>query len=537
MFLSSFCVLSLYDTENFTEANMLIKQENFEEYQISAATAASQRRSLLTLLRERGAYLPALCGGRGTCGKCRVLCGELPVSTADRARFSQAELAAGFRLACAAYPAGEVSVVIPEAADEQSFSALTDFDAGKLLGAAVEKPPYRYAIGVDLGTTTIAFALLDAHSGAVLSTLSMLNEQRKWGADVISRIDAANSGELQRLSESVRGQIGAGIAALCPKVSDTALVAVAGNTTMLHILHEFSCQHLGRAPFTPVSLDFVTRPYSALFDGDLAATVVTLPGISTYVGADIVADILFADLLQTHENALLIDIGTNGEMALLTAGRLLCTATAAGPAFEGGNLLWGTGGVSGAIAKARYENGGWELETIGGCPPVGICGSGVVDVVWQGLKNDLILPSGRLNQRDELAIDELVLAKTTDGRDITLHQKDVREVQLAKSAIRSGLDALLHHAGLDYDAIDTLYLAGGFAYHLNPESAGGIGLLPPQLLPKLKQLGNGALAGALLYALNPAKVEPLKRIVALSEAYPLPEDPYFNTLFIENLTF
>jgi uncharacterized 2Fe-2S/4Fe-4S cluster protein (DUF4445 family) len=263
--------------------------------------------------------------------------------------------------------------------------------------------------------------------------------------------------------------------------------------------------------------------------------VVTLPGISTYVGADIVADIFFSGLYQTSENTLLVDIGTNGEMALFTAGHMLCTATAAGPAFEGGNIHWGTGGVPGAIAKARYQNGGWALETIGGYPATGICGSGIVDIVYAGLKNALILPSGRFNQREHLLANELVLAKAPNGRDITFHQKDVREVQLAKSAIRSGIDALLHHANLTYDTIDTLYLAGGFAYHLNPESAGGIGLLPPELLPKLKQLGNGALAGALMYALNPA-AETLKSIVAMSETYPLSEDPYFNTLFVENLT-
>ncbi|MDR3172450.1 MAG: ASKHA domain-containing protein [Treponema sp.] len=571
--------------------------------------------TLLTCLQSAGVYLPALCGGQGTCGKCKiqVVSGFLEPSPVDRVHLSEADLQGGFRLACTAYPTEALSIHLPETG-EQAFQGINRFEPGNTvittmhpeaisleksrlsftrqvdkaaqsrisLNALVqiskladkmgkdapvyvyrdkgtivhisERPQDLYVIGIDIGTTTIAFALVNVHTGQIPGRLSMVNKQRKFGADVISRIQQAQGGALPDLSQSVRKQITQGIATLCRNhgidTQDVGKIAIAANTTMIHLLLGLSCNTLGQYPFTPVTLDMVSFNYGEVFEGNLTCEVVILPGISTYVGADIVSDILFAEMYQTQEPELLIDIGTNGEMALATAGKILCTATSAGPAFEGGNIRWGTGSVPGAIASVIYQDGRFTITTIENHPPIGICGSGVVDIVYQGLKNGLILPNGRFNQtsaalsRHEKASDDkplpitdLFLAQTEDAQDITFCQKDVRELQLAKSAIRSGIDALLHHAGLGYDAIKTLFIAGGFGYNLNFDSGAGIGLIPRALKPKVKLIGNSALGGTVRYLLNPDNETTLNTIVDISEEYSLPEDRYFNDIFIDNIDF
>jgi uncharacterized 2Fe-2S/4Fe-4S cluster protein (DUF4445 family) len=567
---------------------------------------------LLAALRSAGVYLPAICGGRGTCGKCRirVTAGSLPVSAVDEACFSQAELDGGWRLACAAFPAGDMTVQIPENGERQFF-AVDSFEQGEaaeslsgeafapqksprsfaaqLEDAGLAGPPqggarglslaelreaaklagpapdggfhvYRgrggiirigggsdslYAVAVDIGTTTLGFALLDLRTGKIAGRLSTVNRQREFGGDVISRIQRANGGDLFPLSRCVRKQITEGIAALCGESAVEARhickIAIAGNTTMLHLLLGLSCQTLGRTPFTPVTLDTVFLNFREIAESDLplpaepACETVILPGISTYVGADIAAGLLFAEPHKSGAPAAFMDIGTNGEMALAHKGKILCTATAAGPAFEGGNILWGTGSVPGAISRVWFRNGVFEAAAIGDMPPIGICGSGVVDTVYQGLKHGYIQPSGRFSEK--VREEGIVLARTGDGRDIVFCQKDVRELQLGKSAIRSGFDALLNYTDLAYDDIQVLYIAGGFGFNLNMESAAGIGLIPEALLPKVSLVGNSALGGVVKYLLNPEHDETLRRIITRSEEFSLPEDRYFNAHFIDNVTF
>jgi uncharacterized 2Fe-2S/4Fe-4S cluster protein (DUF4445 family) len=260
-----------------------------------------------------------------------------------------------------------------------------------------------------------------------------------------------------------------------------------------------------------------------------------LPGISTYVGADITAGIFFTGMHRETAPVLLMDIGTNGEMALMAGGKLLCTATAAGPAFEGGNIQWGTGSIPGAISQVSWQDGRFAIRTIGDQPPAGICGSGVVDAVYEGLRSGHIQGSGKFNA----IVPEggIFLEKTADGQDITFCQKDVRELQLAKSAIRSGVDALIRHAGLAYDDIKTLYIAGGFGYNLNFTSGVGIGLIPAELHSKVRLIGNSALGGAVRYLTDRQGEETINDIVNMAGEYSLPEDSYFNEMFVENIGF
>jgi uncharacterized 2Fe-2S/4Fe-4S cluster protein (DUF4445 family) len=573
--------------------------------------------NLLKALQAGGIYMPAICGGRGTCGKCKitVTAGTLEPTPADLAYFSEQDIAAGQRLSCAAKPLENISISIPQS-DESSIesvsafgmeneggfseaaamlpervvlernatsyarqlggencgrlslhalsriSACADIAAAKALAPAgseeAQKEPevyvYRdrgeilsiqtgpvavYGIGVDIGTTTIVVALIDMLTGQILDRLSMINKQREFGADVISRMQRASKGELPQLTGRVRKQITEGIAELCQKNAvrgrDICKVAIAGNTTMMHLLMGFSCATLGQYPFTPVTLDFISCVYPELFEGDLSCEVIILPGISTYVGADITAGIFFTDMHKKAEPTLLMDIGTNGEMALMVSGKLLCTATAAGPAFEGGNIQWGTGSIPGAISQVAWRDGKFEIKTIGNRTPAGICGSGVVDAVYEGLKSGHIEGSGKFNTT--VPESGIFLAKTTDGQDITFCQKDVRELQLAKSAIRSGLDALIRHAGLSYDDINALYIAGGFGYNLNFNSGVGIGLIPKELHSKIRLIGNSSLGGAVRYLIDRHSEESINTIVGMAGEYSLPEDSYFNEMFVENIAF
>jgi uncharacterized 2Fe-2S/4Fe-4S cluster protein (DUF4445 family) len=573
--------------------------------------------NLLKALQNSGIYIPAICGGRGTCGKCKitVTAGALEPSQADLSYFSQEDIAAGHRLSCNAVPKENISISIA-GSDESSIESVSAFTlesegggvapgtilpekvvlernavsyarqlggetGGRLslhalslvsscadIAAAKAAAPmgseeaqkdaevyvYRdrggiaairtgpaavYGIGVDIGTTTIAVALIDLLTGQILDKVSMINKQREFGADVISRMQRATKGELPQMSGRVRTQIAEGIAELCGKNAirgrDICRVAIAGNTTMMHLLMGFSCATLGQYPFTPVTLDFVFCAYPELFEGDLSCEVAILPGISTYVGADITSGIFFTDMHKKTEPTLLMDIGTNGEMALMVSGQLLCTATAAGPAFEGGNIQWGTGSIPGAISQVAWKDGKFEVKTIGNHPPAGICGSGVVDAVYEGLKSGHIEASGKFNKT--VPENGIFLAKTTDGQDITFCQKDVRELQLAKSAIRSGVDALIRHAGLSYDDIKTLYIAGGFGFNLNFESGAGIGLIPRELQSKVQLIGNSSLGGTVRYLLDRQGEETIDAIVGMAGEYSLPEDSYFNEMFVENIAF
>ena len=511
--------------------------------------------SLLAVLQSAGFYLPAACGGRGNCGKCAVKTseGRLPPSVADSRLFSPAELDNGWRLACTAFPCGDLVVEIPETGEGShagDFFCVNNFTPddrlhyrpadAKLPNAA--EPP-EYGIAVDIGTTTLGFALITLNNGYIAARFAELNRQRAYGGDVISRIHAANNGGIELLSQCIRRQLSDCITALCAGAGvapcEIKKIAIAGNTVMLHLLLGLSCRSLGTAPFTPVTLEMLARNCRGLLGEPvpegLDCEAVILPGISTYVGADITAGIFFTGLHRREKTAALVDIGTNGEMVLVHKDRIFCTATAAGPAFEGGNILWGTGGVPGAITRVQFLSGEAVLAVIGDRPPLGICGSGVVSLAYQGLKHGLILPSGRFSE--QIPPEGIFLAKTPDGRDIVFCQKDVRELQLAKSAIRTGLDFLLEQAGLDYGDIDNLYIAGGFGFNLDLESAAGIGLIPSALTGRVTFTGNSALGGAVRCLLESGGEEILRDIAKRATELRLPGDARFNERFVQNLDF
>jgi uncharacterized 2Fe-2S/4Fe-4S cluster protein (DUF4445 family) len=512
----------------------------------SRSVSLDSRAPLLAALQAAGFSIPAVCGGRGKCGKCKVrlLSDGWRPTVADTAFFSQAEIAAGWRLSCAAlsrmFPDTPPVIEIPDG--ESSMVAVDDFDWGAIPVAADSTGDNGepYGIAIDIGTTTIALRLVNRRTGRAAGRWTAVNRQREWGADVISRIQKANRDGLTLLTRSVRAQVSEGIAALCAGAAiapaSVGKIAVAANTTMIHLLLGLSCATLGVAPFTPVTLGPVVMPCRVLFDVECAAEITVLPGISTYVGADIAAGIFFSGMSRRPEPSLLLDIGTNGEIALHTDGALIVAATAAGPAFEGGNIRWGTGSVPGAISGAWYRDGVWTVTTIEDRPPVGICGSGLVSAVWECARHGLIEPGGRFNP-DHAPDGTVTLARTVCGEDITLTQKDIRELQLAKSAVCSGVEALLRYAGLAAADVKTLYIAGGFGRNIDYAGAAGIGLIPHALRDKISLIGNSALGGAARYLLDRQSPAELSRIIASSTEYNLSGDRCFNGLFVENLEF
>lgn len=499
------------------------------------------KKNLFQILKEKNIYMPAPCAGRGICGKCRVkiLKGYVAVTDSDRKVFSEKELQEGFRLSCKCVPTEELLVEI-SGSNEESIDALGtsevyggDFEASQ--GADI-------ILGIDIGTTTIAMALADAVTGQILDEYLTINKQRMYGADVISRIQASVDGKGDELKCCIRKDLWKGIDELCGKSKVIPKEIIIGaNTTMIHLLMGYPCNTLGVAPFTPYNIDEINGSAEDILGISEPAVealyqvpVRILPGISTFVGADIVADMLVCNMAESKKVSMLIDFGTNGEMAVGNRERILVTSAAAGPAFEGGNITHGTGSVPGAVCGVWICGNEIRLKTIRDEAPTGICGTGTIEIIYELLKSELLDETGYMED------EELVLAVKPDGSNLSFFQKDVRELQLAKSAIRAGVETLLLRYGIKAEDVDTVYLAGGFGYHINVAKAVGIGLLPESFADKIKIIGNGSLLGALLCGKQEAKntcVAMIDRIREVSSEVGLAMDADFNELYMKYMFF
>lgn len=439
--------------------------------------------------------IDAPCGGHGKCGKCKVIAvGALsPLSDTERQHLSEDEILQGVRLACLTTVFGDCRIETYFGEEKGKKQIVTE---GELPPFELNPAFSNYGVAVDIGTTTLAARLYDKN-GILLSQVSRLNPQSNWGADVISRIEADLRGEGRILCASI-------CQALDEVFQDLALDAnilvkeidgavITGNTVMLYLLTATSTESLSRAPFT-MNRGFgetVTARYLGLSSLE-ADTKVYLPScISAFVGADITCAILSAQLTKSEDVMLLVDIGTNGEIALWQNGNLSVASTAAGPAFEGVGIAMGMNAGEGAIDRVLIENGELVSHTIGASTPKGICGSGLIDAVACLLDTEILDPSGYLE-------DEPVEIQPP----VTLTQKDIRMVQLAKSAICAGIVTLLKVAEVSLEQVSALQVAGGFGRYLNMENAGKIGLLPPTLIPVTKIIGNAALSGAVLMLLD-----------------------------------
>lgn len=477
--------------------------------------------SLRDLLFEHGVEFP--CGGQGRCRGCRVRVrdGDLQINAAQAERLSGQEIGEGWRLACQCRVTSDLTL------------ELRHWDAAILANdsAFVFAPREGLGVAVDLGTTTLVAQLLDLETGHVLAVRTALNPQARCGADVMSRVEfaVAQRGAAQ-LTAIVRRTLGAMIQQLLQAASAgidrLRRVVLVGNTVMHHLFCGIDLEPLSHTPFEP-SNDGLQRlrPRDLGWTLPDAVSVEFLPCLGGFVGSDILAGVLACGMLERTEPEILVDLGTNGEIVVGNAERMLCASTAAGPAFEGARIGMGMRASAGAIWKVWAENGTLACETLGAAAPQGICGSGLVDAVAAGLDVGKIRPTGRLNGIEHLAL----------AGPITVSQTDIRQLQLAKGAIAAGIAILTDQWGASFEEIATVHLAGAFGNYIDRASARRIGLLDFPV-ERVAPAGNTALLGAKM-SLFAADVEEYSEIRRRVQHVSLNADPEFQDIYVEQMRF
>ncbi|MEO8409672.1 MAG: ASKHA domain-containing protein, partial [Propionivibrio sp.] len=505
--------------------------------------------------------IDAPCGGKTRCVRCMV---RLPdaddandveglvdsvieaPSAPERELVGSKRLADGWRLACRAHFVrdGELAVVVPDAKLEiPDFPIRRSRAAGQQRNAAGTSSPVvtlapamsagTLIIAVDIGTTTVVAIAADRETGDIIARVAEPNRQRSWGSDVVSRIEAAiaSPASLASMHDLIHAQIEAMLQSLLLQtgLTDYPPVYLCGNTTMLHLFEGVDLRGLAAMPFEPVFLD--SRP-TTVGASRIAGHLVG--GISAFVGADIMAGLYACGFDQPISRpCLLVDIGTNGEMALALPDGIFVTATAAGPAFEGELISSGSPAVEGAIDHVWLDEGQIHFSTIGSSveqtTATGICGSGLLDLLACLRRLEIVDDTGAFTcEPPQFSFGEA-------GPVLT--QRDVRNLQLAKGAIAAGIEILCQKAGIRFADIELLYLAGGFGSTLLPESALDIGLLPGALAGRVEVAGNSALSGTLLLATQPASFADMEAIRARITVVELSREAGFQDAFMDAMLF
>lgn len=383
------------------------------------------------------------------------------------------------------------------------------------------------AVCIDIGTTTVAFELIT--DKGTLKTYKTINPQRRFGLDVLSRIEASNRGRGDELASLIRYTLVNGYKELTNDFGDTKKIVIAGNTAMVHMLLNKSCKTLGEYPFASEYLRTLKTTFDKLTDTACAPVeTVVYGGISPFVGGDIVSGLYMCDFDKSDSVNVFVDLGTNGEMAVGNSSALLATSTAAGPAFEGGRISCGIGSVDGAVCGVDLDTG--TLKTIGNKPPAGLCGTGIIELTAE------LLDAGIIDETGLLPDDYFVNGYRLSG-DIVFTQEDIRQVQMAKSAVKVGIETLVREYGTSLDKIDTFYLAGGFAYGLSIEKACRIGLLPKEVLGKTKILGNSSLGGCAKYCSQQDADSRIEHIKSIAKEFSLAVSDGFEEEYLKNMNF
>lgn len=475
--------------------------------------AAAEKTTLLALLRSHNLVLEAPCGGHGTCGKCKVLVDGVE------------------QLACQTVVDRDMTVTLPEKAEKTNV-----LETG--LDVTVPMNPIKpgYLLAFDIGTTTVVGYLLN-EQGDEVSSASMLNPQEPFGADVISRIQLALNGETDAMTACIREGLSKLTQEACEKAgvepSQIGVVSVVGNPCMQQLFLGLSVKNLATVPFAPSITKSNTQSANEIVPLWENAVLLTPPDISGYIGADTMSCILSTRMYAGDAITLMVDIGTNGEMALGNRTRMTACSTAAGPALEGAKIKFGMRGAPGAIDHVWVEDGKIRCSVIGGGEAKGICGSGLIDAVASFLELGLLNARGRLLTSEEM--DGERIARLTDAVYIT--QNDIREVQMAKGAIAAGISLMARELGIEISQIGKVLLAGAFGSFLKPESACRIGLLPAELLEKITAVGNAAGSGAKMMACSKDEFARTDELLSHIEFIELASLPDFQREFAKNLRF
>ena len=459
----------------------------FDRNKITVLTAEKGAR-LSDVLSNGGFFVDMLCGGNGKCEKCTL------TVNGKKER------------ACRHIINTDITVILPE----QNTSVS---DSGCIHAS---KKPENMCLALDIGTTTLALALVSPESGEAVRTLVCANSQRTAGADIMARIEYCRKSGVEKLQAAVINDINRLTGLLNLKVPMPLYVA--GNTTMLHIFFGIDCSSLGTAPYTPVFLEPKTVSGESLgLKG--VSRVLSLPCISAFAGADITAGLSYAALPENKKFNLLVDLGTNAEIALFNNSYALCTSAAAGPCFEGASICCGMSAVEGAVYS--YRDG--RARVIGGGTAKGICATGLIDIAAFLLEKGIVDESGYM-QCEKYEID----------RDVYITQGDIRQYQLAKSAVFSAICVLVDRSVARFDDIETVYVSGGFSEGFNAESAVKTGLFPNEFTNKTLPAGNSSLNGVIKYIREDGK---LPEFIEKTKYADLSADPLFSTAFIKNMSF
>lgn len=455
--------------------------------------------NLMEALRRAGFGVDAPCGGRGRCGKCKVL-----VDGKEE-------------LACRVMVDRDMAVALPQTPKETILIA----------GTAVQTGGEGYALAIDIGTTTVAACLMK--DGQPLVRGSLPNSQRAFGADVIARVQSALAGNLDALKAAIDKCLEQLTHTLCEEAvvspEKIATISIVGNPAMQQLFLGISPKNLAKIPFAPVLTKgqwVKAKGYLPLWE---TAELLIVPDISGFVGADTVACLLAADI-EGEAAALLVDIGTNGEMVLCHRGKMVACSAAAGPALEGANIQFGMRAQDGAIDHVSWEKDKFICHVIGEGEALGICGSGLIDGVAAALDAGLINERGNILREDK----RIHLTDT-----VFLTQEDIRQVQLAKGAIAAGIQMMQAHLGAE--EIEKVYLAGAFGSFLDPRSSCRIGLLPGKWEEKVLPIGNAALSGAMILACEEAALQRAQRLTENIEVLELASLPGFQRCFAKNMRF
>lgn len=461
--------------------------------------------------------LDAPCGGRGICGKCRVELKGL-LRSLDSGEIAEID---GKILACRYAPAGDCEVWL----DSENKAIIASAEETKLSGGGEG-----LGLAIDVGTTTIVSALYDLETGECLAGKSELNAQRAFGADVVSRMEHCRKGRLVELWSCTESQL----SHLAENNDRITRVSIAGNTVMQHLAAQLDPSDMAVPPFTPKSL-FGEHGKLDIWPN---ADVYFAPCVSAYVGGDVVAGMLACDLQNAEGLRLYVDIGTNGEIAIGDKNGYETCATAAGPAFEGAEIACGMNAARGAVDRVWTENGEIHTHVIGGGNAKGICGSGIIDAVAVMLELGLISRSGRLIAAEKAP--ESLRSRFTEINgarafilcgDVYLSVHDIHKVQLAKAAIRGGIELLLKGK-----TVEEIIVAGGFGKYINVRSAIRIGLLPQIPGTIVRQAGNAAAKGAAML-LESGTEEKLRSLAEKCTYIDLSSSGEFSENYISYLNF
>lgn len=524
-----------------------------------AVTTGDEALPLSDLLGRRGFPLNTRCGGRGLCRGCEVELGSGSLQRcSDGATVAAAPPAVYKSCQLRLVPGSDVTLAVPaRSLLKHEPAVVTEFRSNVSWASDPLGLSARYGAAVDVGTTTVALVLCELASGRVLAEASAFNAQIRFGEDVLTRIQFCTGGagavtQLQRAigAETIQPLLNEACATAALDPREVGVMTVAGNTTMQHLLAGVDPTPLGVYPFRPAFLEH--RIYApgdlGLTFGHAGAEAHLLPSPASYVGADLAAGIVATGMLYDEGPVLLVDVGTNGEIVAKVDHRLVGCATAAGPAFEGAGLSDGTRGVRGAIERVRLEGDPFaaEVGVIGNEPrPIGICGSGYVDFLWEGRRTGILQASGRFTD-DFVARAGNLVTPGEYGRRVRLHahgvsgpiwisEVDVARLLQAKAAIAAGITTLLGVLGTAPGDVKALYLAGGFGMHLSIEHAIGCGLLPGFTPAQVQVVGNTSLGGAFLALNDRSLLTEMQTACRTMEYVELNLQPGFEDAYIDHL--